>query len=384
MTTPPPSRDDHGDHVPRPVQPAWAAWAPPGDTGGPDPVAAAPDVPSRWPPQDVHRHGPAPPSTTVLPRTNRLAVSALVTGIFGLVPLTVLLCVAALVQAGRRGERGRGLAVGGLAAAAVWSLVAALAVAGLVGSMVTAERDASGRVIHKDKVLPAALRVGDCFTGIRGDYTIGPLTALPCAEPHDGEVVAQLRLPGKTYPGDEKTLEQATNACFKKAFRLQRSRHAKFLEPYAVTPTRTSWRSGDRRVLCLLRYTGPGALAAPLATTVDPDQRYWSEMTRGDCFGKWDPTSLAQRVVSCTTPYWNQVYGVFTLEAGPYPGTETIERKGQVRCERLLQKAFGRHPYPDQYSYFYPEKHEWDGGIRTVVCFGVSEDRPLKRPMLPS
>ncbi|WP_346045995.1 DUF4190 domain-containing protein [Actinomadura chokoriensis] len=64
--------------------------------------------------------GAEPPAAVRRP-TNRFAVVALVTGLVGMVVFAVGFAVAALVQTGRRGEKGRGLAIGGIAASLVWS-----------------------------------------------------------------------------------------------------------------------------------------------------------------------------------------------------------------------------------------------------------------------
>lgn len=77
---------------------------------------SAPPPPGAW---------PRPPGAPA--RTSRLAIAALVTGLLGLVPVATGLAIGALVRTGRRGERGRGLAVGGLVASAAW------VVAGVVG-----------------------------------------------------------------------------------------------------------------------------------------------------------------------------------------------------------------------------------------------------------
>ncbi|MFI0368249.1 septum formation family protein [Actinomadura sp. 1N219] len=337
----------------------------------------------QWPVQDMPYYGGGPPPTGVAPRTNRLAIVALVTGLCGLILLAIGFAIAALVQAGRRGERGKGLAVGALVVSGAWVVAAAVALAVVAGSLVTADRDETGRVTGKDKMLPAALRVGDCFTGFKVDSMTSPVTALPCAEPHQGEVVGQVRLAAGEFPGNRKVHEQATDSCFIKTIRFLKSRHAQYLEPYLILPTKTNWDAGDRKVLCLLTYTGPDTITTPIANTLDPKLKYWTELSYGDCFGKWDADVPAQRVLSCTESHWSQVFAVFKLKAGPYPGEKGLERKAEAGCKKQVKKVFGRHPYPEYYSFFSAQKFEWEGGIRTIVCFGMSEDRPLKKTMLP-
>ncbi|MFI0409826.1 septum formation family protein [Actinomadura sp. 3N508] len=343
-----------------------------------------PGMAGPWPERDVPYYaGPPQPEPPLVPRTNRLAIVAIVTGLCGLVLPAVGFAIAALVQAGRRGERGKGLAVGALVVSAVWGVVAVVALAVAVGSLVTADRDESGRVTGKDKVLPAALRVGDCFNDLDVDSLRSPVTALPCTDPHQGEVAAQAELPAGRFPGNRQTHELSTDACFLKTIRFLKSRHAEHLEPYLIMPTKTNWDAGDRKVLCLLIYTGPDTITVPIAQTLDPQLKYWNELAYGDCFGKSDAEVPTQRVLSCTREHWSQVYAVFTMKPGPYPGPKAMERNADATCEKRLGKAFGKRPYPEYYSFYYAEKFEWEGGIRTVVCFGTSEDRPLKKSMLP-
>ncbi|QKW34968.1 septum formation family protein [Actinomadura sp. NAK00032] len=372
MTTPP-SADD----LPDDPTPAWASPDVPAPTDAPvspGPPASQAPPPGALPPALAPGPGPA--------RTNRLAVTALVTGVLALVPLAIGFGIAALVQAGRRGEKGKGLAAGGLAASAVWIVVAALAAATAVGSVLTVDRDASGHVTGKDRVLPSFLHVGDCFAGFTGDVQAF-VTALPCTQPHNGEAAARLNLTGTGYPGDQEVLRQADEACGLRLAGLQKSRYAEHLQSYVVLPNRTTWRAGDREVLCLMHYEGTGKITTPLAATLDPGLKLWHELDRGDCLGKWKHKSLVQRVLPCTGEHWIEVVAVFELKGGAYPGTKGTDRKAEAGCDKRFAKVFRRHPEPDLVSWMMPQKGEWETGIRTAVCMGESEDRPLKKPLLP-
>ncbi|MEU8796819.1 septum formation family protein [Spirillospora sp. NPDC048819] len=371
MTTPPPADND-----PEPAG-GWALPGAPPPAGPTGPMPAGPPMREAPPPPG----GPPPMGLSV--RTNRLAIAALVTGLLGLVLLAVGLAIAALIQAGRRGETGKGLAVGGLVASAVWTVAGAVAVVAFLGSLVSAERDGFGNVTDKDKVLAAMLRVGDCFNGFEGDRIAPLVTALPCTQPHEGEAVAKLQLSGDEYPGDGEIRSQANDACDRKTLQLWKSRYARDLVAYNITPTRSTWDTGDRELFCLLRYTGSGTLTSPLAQTLDPDLRFWYELAPGDCLGKWDEEAWAQRLLSCTEPHWNLVFATFTLKAGPYPGQKAADRKAERGCEKRWQTVFRGHPSPDLIGWSFPEKSEWDTGHRTIVCFGKSEDRPMKKSMLP-
>ncbi|TDC46070.1 hypothetical protein E1281_28750, partial [Actinomadura sp. KC345] len=315
-------------------------------------------------------------------RTSRLAIAALVTGVLGLVLLAVGFAIAALLRAGGRGEKGKGLAIGGLVASSVWIVGGLAAVIVAAGSVTSVDRDESGQVAGEDRVVLEYLRAGDCFTGFEEETTKILVTALPCARPHDGEVVAKLKLPGDEYPGDREIAEQTDEACFQKSLHLQRSRYIKDLEPYNLWPDRTGWDAGDREVICLVRYTG-GTLTTSIGQTLDPSLKLWDELVPGDCLGKWDEEEIAQRTVSCTEPHWIQVYANFKLQAGSYPGEKAAERGARRGCEQRAARLFRGHRAPDLTWWLYPEKIEWEDGNRTAVCFGESQDRPLTKSMLP-
>ncbi|TDC70343.1 hypothetical protein E1200_05420, partial [Actinomadura sp. GC306] len=323
----------------------------------------------------------APPAGPT--RTNRLAIVALVTGVLGLVLLAVGFGIAALLQAGGRGEKGKGLAIGGLVAAGVWTVGGVVALLLTAGSMLIVERDESGNVTGEGRTMAEALRTGDCFDGFDGDEAKFLVTALPCSQPHDGEVIAKVQLSGDAYPGDEQVAKMADEACYLKNDHLQKSRHAADLEPYNIWPIRTTWNDGDRQVVCLMHYTGAEPLTSPLGETLDPGLRLWDELTAGDCLTEWDDESFAQRVVPCAKGYRIQVYATFAMEAGPYPGEKGAERRAERGCEQRQVRIFRGHRLPDLVWALYPEEWEWEAGQRTAVCFGESEKRTLKKPMLP-
>ncbi|TYB43526.1 DUF4190 domain-containing protein [Actinomadura chibensis] len=392
MTTPsPPDEDAENagnaeDGVPRPSGPAWAAIGEPAVESAAPPGAAPGALPpgpgfrehGAWNP----RHAYGTPPAAALPRTNRLAIASLVTGLLGLVLFGVGFGVAGLVQAGRRGERGRWLAAGGILASAAWTIGVVIALAVAAGSLFTADRDESGHVTGTDLVMATALRTGDCFTGFQGKAIPALVRTIPCIQMHDGEVVADARLADGPYPGDAETLHQATSACYPKTLRFRRSPYYRRLTPYAVLPNEKRWRDGDRTVLCVLRYTGPEEPTASLGMTLDPHLKGWQELSRGDCLGKWDGEFPTQRIGVCVEDYWNQVYETFTLPPGPYPGRDATGRRAEAGCERLLRQVFRGHRTPKQFAWVYPKEVEWEAGIRTVVCY-ASEGRRVDEPLLP-
>ncbi|QHC67480.1 DUF4190 domain-containing protein [Rathayibacter oskolensis] len=99
------------------------------DTSEPRASYAAPSGPpsAEYPPPAGPPGGEAPVVRATRPPLNPLAVAALICGLLGLAPAAIVLGHVGLVQAGRSGQRGRGIAVAGLV---LGYLVVVLAVAG--------------------------------------------------------------------------------------------------------------------------------------------------------------------------------------------------------------------------------------------------------------
>ncbi|XRQ03435.1 septum formation family protein [Actinomadura welshii] len=326
-------------------------------------------------------------------RTNRLAIAALVTGLLGLVLLAVGFAIAALVQTGRRREKGKGLALGALVASGVWTVVAAIMAATAVTSTFSVDRDDGGRVTKSGKVLGSALREGDCFTGGDGAPS-GFVTALPCTEPHDGEVIATPTLPAEPYPGDETVDAAAAQACYQRGLYLQKSRRVRDLNFFHLWPDELRWADGDRRVTCAVRYTGPGTLTTPLRETVDTGLKTVEELSVGDCIENWNTSTPVLPVISCDEPHEFQVYGEFQTPMGgtyalgdypPYPGEAKVEKQAARRCAKQARKVFAKNPPPVPVDgmLVWPREEDWFNGNTQVLCLVKGLRGPLKRSVVP-
>ncbi|NVI86800.1 hypothetical protein HUX53_05815 [Actinomadura sp. BRA 177] len=329
-----------------------------------------------------------PPIETPKPsrrRTNRLAIVALVTGLAGMVPLAAGFAIAALVQTGRRAEKGRGLAIGALAASAAWAVaVAAVAVAMADGSSSSAERV---------QTRASALREGDCFTGaaIKGTDLV---TVVPCTQPHENEVIARSAPPEEPYPGPEKLYLRAKELCTNRALYLQKSRYHENLDPRLLGPDQKRWWKGDRNVICLAHYTGAaGKLITPLARTIDPRLKLYNELAVGDCAEDFSEDRPVTTTVPCNEPHRSQVFAArwISLDAEyapgdfpPYPGPGAIEKKAIRFCAGEARKLFARHPPPVdvRQQYAAPSEQDWQDGIQAIVCL-ARPTKPLNRSLLP-
>lgn len=102
------------------------------------------------------------------------------------------------------------------------------------------------------------LEVGDCFDdpsvlGIRGSTVkVGWVTSVPCAEPHQWQVFAQMQITGQRYPGAEVIRRQYVPRCFPAFTAYDGAPFARSkLEVYFYYALPESWQLfGDRNVTC--------------------------------------------------------------------------------------------------------------------------------------
>ncbi|MEV4001867.1 septum formation family protein [Actinomadura sp. NPDC049753] len=361
MTTPPPS-----DDVPNETAPS-SAWA------SPD-AAASPVVPPAPAPDPVQ---PAPAGR----RTNRFAVIALVTGLLGLVPIAVGFVVAALVQTGRRGEKGKGLAVGGLVASLAWAAAVALTPALLPADM-------AGPFARGDgKVAVTAMRPGECFGEFEETATAMYVRRSLCTTPHEGEVGAEGELPDIPYPGQKEMTDRAWTVCRERTEFLERSRYGSDLTLYVAPPDQEAWEDGKRTATCVMVYKGSGLLSAPLAQTMETVTRYASELAPGDCVKKWNVYG-DQPLVACTKEHEFEVLGLYTLQGDAYPGDEGMGKKVLKGCDEIARKVWGAKPPADVrdstgITYMAPDEDSWEAGGRLAFCLIEGRRGPLKRSVVP-
>jgi hypothetical protein len=366
--TTPPDADDVQDTPEEPS--AAAAWTPPG-TG----TAA--------PPSPEHAAAFAPPAPGPAPaprRTNRFAIVALLSGIFGLVVFAIGFAIAAFVQAGRRGEKGKGLAAGGLAASAAWITAAVLVLA--TGVLESGIGDAPQSKGGKPRV--TALLAGDCFTDLQDDRTSVYVTKTPCTRPHEGEIGAVVTLADAPYPGDATLLTEATKECRDKAGFLLKSRYSGHLELHIDRPRRAAWVKGHHDVICVLRYTGSEKLTSTLASALQGNLQWTTQLRPGDCIKKWSAADK-QPLVECTEPHEYELFAVFTLQGNEYPGEKAIERKADEGCATRAKRLWhGKPPSSADPAFWGPTRDGWESqGSRLVYCMVTGRGGPLKKSVVP-
>ncbi|MGW3666615.1 DUF4190 domain-containing protein [Streptomyces sp. NPDC005141] len=209
---------------------------------------------------------------------NGLAIAALVLGILCFLPAVgLVLGSVALVQIKKRGERGKGMAVGGMVMSSIGIGLLALVVAtggardfwdGFQG----AANDSGGTAF--------SLEVGECFDTLSG--SLGGLAfdvdKVPCAGEHDAEVFADFAMGDGDYPGDSAVVDTADQRCdlLQNMYAMDSWAVPDDVDVYYFTPTSQSWRRGDHEVSCLFGNTDEkGSLTGSLRKdqlTLNPDQ----------------------------------------------------------------------------------------------------------------
>jgi hypothetical protein len=93
------------------------------------------------------------------------------------------------------------------------------------------------------------------------------------------------------------------------------------------------------------------------------------ELTVGQCL---NDIKGARTVVSCKTPHEGEVFGVFTLKNGKWPGQATVKKQAVAGCDARLPK-YAKNPNRLDYFYGYPDAFSWPDD-RTVVCVAADPD----------
>lgn len=184
---------------------------------------------------------------------NGLAIAGLILAIVLPIPLGLIFSIVGLVRSRAMGGRGKGLAIAGLIICAAWVVIAVVVVVLVAAGR--ADRDAGGTVVNPGKVSVLSLKIGDCVQLPAGkEFDATDLTAVPCAQSHDGEVYADqdLTLSG-SYPGDDAITKATEDACVAAfAGYIGKAYDDSSLEVTYLYPRAKEWTRGDKGITCLV------------------------------------------------------------------------------------------------------------------------------------
>lgn len=83
-------------------------------------------------------------------------------------------------------------------------------------------------------------------------------------------------------------------------------------------------------------------------------------------------------VVSCEEPHEGEVYAVFTLPSGPWPGRESVKAQAGSRCGGELG-GYASDPHAParlRYVYLFPNEDMW-ATDRSVICIAKDPAGPM-------
>ncbi|MFE2284087.1 DUF4190 domain-containing protein [Streptomyces sp. NPDC059443] len=210
--------------------------------------------PPQWP------AAPPPPYGYGPPALNGLALASLLVGLLCFPPLGIVFGIVALVQIAKKGERGKALAICGLAVSVAMTLVMVLVVDRTAGTLYDRVRAVRGQEPYEDvegKLTDMAdLQTGDCFNVPAGDLLAEDPFAyrIACTEVHDAEVTSSMSLSGSRFPGAEQLKQSVAEDCWRAQDEYAMDTWA--LPSYAgmfyFAPSRASWESGDRHEVCVI------------------------------------------------------------------------------------------------------------------------------------
>jgi hypothetical protein len=209
-----------------------------------------------YPPPYGYFGSPPPPPDD--PGTNGFAIAALVTSLLGGSLLSVAFGIVALVEIRKSRQRGRGLAIAGLAISACWVLLicGVLGYGFVQGVRESANEDSDSVGGSPAPTVTTDYQVGECLNNLYGP-TPKPVS---CTTAHLGEIYAIVNLPYGPWPGEESVKEQAELACEPLLARyLTDHPNLDFTYMY---PGESGWPD-DRRVICIARDP-EGDLRQPL------------------------------------------------------------------------------------------------------------------------
>jgi Septum formation len=90
----------------------------------------------------------------------------------------------------------------------------------------------------------------------------------------------------------------------------------------------------------------------------------------GDCYNNTpNSSSDALPEVPCLQPHDNEVFYIFTMSPGKYPGDNAIQTSADNTCGDRLSDYVGDSPSASlDYGSFVPDQLSWDSGERSVIC----------------
>ena len=111
---------------------------------------------------------------------------------------------------------------------------------------------------------------------------------------------------------------------------------------------------------------------SPPAGASDTSTVAFDELKAGECLRVSDADNLPDEIplVPCTQAHQLEVFGVFDLPAGAWPGDDSVEAAADQGCSPLFTSYVGASADDPKYTWsdYLPSKEDWSHDFRRVVC----------------
>ncbi|WP_410651718.1 DUF4190 domain-containing protein [Amycolatopsis sp. cmx-4-54] len=214
------------------------------------------------------------------PKTSGLAIATLVLGLAGCLALpllpAIILGIIALTQTGPGKQRGRGLAIGGLAAAGFWAIGWVALLGNTMGDpdrYTASPPSASCAAPPSGHANACTLKPGDCFrqSTAMGTFTSVELTA--CGDTHDTQAIGTFIAADGPWPGGGELKAEASAHCqrimAKNVDRPRLDAAGVRADLSYLKPEREAWENGLRTVFCTIHTPGSELIGSVLAPGAD-------------------------------------------------------------------------------------------------------------------
>jgi hypothetical protein len=103
------------------------------------------------------------------------------------------------------------------------------------------------------------------------------------------------------------------------------------------------------------------------APTDQPTEESTTEnYTPGQCL---NDLSGSRSHVSCSAPHDGEVYAVFNLKNGKWPGEAAVKKQAEAGCNTRLD-SYAKKPSKLDFYYLYPDESFWPDD-RGVICIAA-------------
>ncbi|MFD4759215.1 septum formation family protein [Streptomyces sp. NPDC058439] len=226
------------------------------------------------------------------------------------------------------------------------SAVVALISVGAVGCSEALDSAKAGakKVVRQRSVF--SLATGDCYNPNSGAPEGEELSVevVPCKEPHEGQVVGEFKIDGKTaYPGEDKTAQIADERCPAEAQKFTPDTWAlpKGVDVYYYYPTKESWATGDRGVSCTYAKEAGKFSGSLKSESLDTDQLAYLKGSNAVYEALWANQPEAEQVEDDLAGYKKQAKAVAAALGTHLTALKGIQQPETVKLRARLEETAG-------------------------------------------